>query len=49
MQPVTGIHAEIAGSRYEYWSSFAPLPVEVVISAGQKAKAENSMGNLVFF
>ncbi|PWA76058.1 hypothetical protein CTI12_AA237080 [Artemisia annua] len=40
-----GIHAEIAGSRYEYWSSFAPLPVEVVISAGQKAKAENSMVN----
>ncbi|GJT87299.1 coiled-coil domain-containing protein SCD2-like protein isoform X2 [Tanacetum coccineum] len=40
-----GIYAEIAGSRYEYWSSFAPLPVEVVLSAGQKAKAENSMVN----
>uniref|UniRef100_A0A2N9F276 Coiled-coil domain-containing protein SCD2 n=1 Tax=Fagus sylvatica TaxID=28930 RepID=A0A2N9F276_FAGSY len=33
-----GIHAEIAGARYEYWSSFAPLPVDVVLDAGQKAK-----------
>ncbi|KAI3664871.1 hypothetical protein L6452_43480 [Arctium lappa] len=40
-----GIHAEIAGARYEYWSSFAPLPVEVVIAAGQKAKEENLMVN----
>ena len=44
---VTGIHAEIAGTRYEYWSSFAPLPVEVVLAAGQMAKDENVMGNLV--
>ncbi|CAK7340852.1 unnamed protein product [Dovyalis caffra] len=36
-----GVHAEIAGARYEYWSSFAPLPVEVVLSAGQRAKDEN--------
>ncbi|KAK9293338.1 hypothetical protein L1049_021330 [Liquidambar formosana] len=35
-----GIHAEIAGAKYEYWSSFAPLPVEVVLAAGQKAKEE---------
>ncbi|XP_057498055.1 coiled-coil domain-containing protein SCD2-like [Actinidia eriantha] len=40
-----GIHAEIAAARYEYWSSFAPLPVEVVLSAGQKAKDENSLVN----
>ncbi|KAK1439399.1 hypothetical protein QVD17_05217 [Tagetes erecta] len=40
-----GIHSEIAGSRYEYWSSFAPLPVEVVNAAGQKAKHENMMVN----
>ncbi|KAL8200160.1 hypothetical protein R6Q57_011499 [Mikania cordata] len=40
-----GIHPEIAGSRYEYWSSFAPLPVEFVIAAGQKAKHENLMVN----
>uniref|UniRef100_A0A5B7B988 Coiled-coil domain-containing protein SCD2 n=1 Tax=Davidia involucrata TaxID=16924 RepID=A0A5B7B988_DAVIN len=40
-----GIHAEIAGARYEYWSSFAPLPVEVVLAAGQKAKDENSLVN----
>ncbi|KAJ7978048.1 coiled-coil domain-containing protein SCD2 [Quillaja saponaria] len=35
-----GIHAEIAEVRSEYWSSFAPLPVEVVLAAGQKAKEE---------
>ncbi|KAM7472730.1 hypothetical protein LguiA_010913 [Lonicera macranthoides] len=40
-----GIHAEIAGARYEYWSSFAPLPVEVVLSAGQKAKQEDMIVN----
>ncbi|KAK9074959.1 hypothetical protein SSX86_003278 [Deinandra increscens subsp. villosa] len=40
-----GIHPEIASSRYEYWSSFAPLPVEIVIAAGQKAKHENLMVN----
>ncbi|XP_074316516.1 coiled-coil domain-containing protein SCD2-like [Silene latifolia] len=43
-----GICADIAGSKYEHWSRFAPLPFEVVTSAGQKAKedfldkAENS-------
>ncbi|KAG9446223.1 hypothetical protein H6P81_012351 [Aristolochia fimbriata] len=36
-----GIHAEIAMSKYEHWSSLAPLPLEVVISAGQKAKEWN--------
>lgn len=41
-----GIHAEIATARYEYWSSFAPLPVEVVLAAGQKAKDENSFGQV---
>ncbi|XP_077250434.1 coiled-coil domain-containing protein SCD2-like [Tasmannia lanceolata] len=35
-----GIHAEIAVSKHEHWSSLAPLPLEVVISAGQKAKEE---------
>ncbi|KAI7983206.1 Coiled-coil domain-containing protein SCD2 [Camellia lanceoleosa] len=33
-----GIYADIAVSKHEYWSSLAPLPFEVVISAGQKAK-----------
>lgn len=37
---LAGIHAEIAKARYEYWSSFAPQPVEVVLAAGQKAKEE---------
>ncbi|KAK8970477.1 hypothetical protein KSP40_PGU012035 [Platanthera guangdongensis] len=36
-----GIYLEIAVSKYEHWSSLAPLPLEVVISAGQKAKEEN--------
>ncbi|EPS73766.1 hypothetical protein M569_00990, partial [Genlisea aurea] len=35
-----GICEDIAVSKYEYWSSLAPLPVEVVLSAGQKAKEE---------
>ncbi|GAB2272027.1 hypothetical protein Dimus_006850 [Dionaea muscipula] len=33
-----GICADIAVSKYEHWSALAPLPFEVVISAGQKAK-----------
>ncbi|XP_071704503.1 uncharacterized protein [Rutidosis leptorrhynchoides] len=40
-----GVQAEIAGARFEYWSSFAPLPVEVVLAAGKKAKHENLMVN----
>ncbi|KAM1038881.1 hypothetical protein ACFX13_034231 [Malus domestica] len=35
-----GIHAEIAASRYEFWSSLAPRPAEAVLAAGQKAKEE---------
>ncbi|KAL0903695.1 hypothetical protein M5K25_028094 [Dendrobium thyrsiflorum] len=37
-----GVYLDIAASKYEYWSSLAPLPLEVVISAGQKAKEESS-------
>ncbi|KAM1526120.1 hypothetical protein ACFX10_010496 [Malus domestica] len=33
-----GIHAEIAASRSEFWSSLAPLPVQAILEAGQKAK-----------
>ncbi|XP_044502184.1 coiled-coil domain-containing protein SCD2-like isoform X2 [Mangifera indica] len=33
-----GICADIAVSKHEHWSAFAPLPFEIVISAGQKAK-----------
>ncbi|KAF6155592.1 hypothetical protein GIB67_007850 [Kingdonia uniflora] len=33
-----GISADIAALKFEYWSSLAPLPFEVVISAGHKAK-----------
>ncbi|CAI9093074.1 OLC1v1028482C1 [Oldenlandia corymbosa var. corymbosa] len=32
------ICSDIAVGKYEYWSSLAPLPFEVVLSAGQKAK-----------
>ncbi|KAL2559994.1 hypothetical protein Fot_04733 [Forsythia ovata] len=35
-----GICADIAVSKHEYWSSLAPLPFEIVLSAGQKAKEE---------
>ncbi|XP_024934332.1 coiled-coil domain-containing protein SCD2 isoform X2 [Ziziphus jujuba] len=35
-----GICADIAVTKYEHWSSLAPLPFEVVLSAGQKAKEE---------
>ncbi|KAK6275859.1 hypothetical protein QQP08_011241 [Theobroma cacao] len=37
---VEGICADIAVSKHEYWSALAPLPFEVVVSAGQKAKEE---------
>ncbi|XP_058076591.1 coiled-coil domain-containing protein SCD2-like isoform X2 [Magnolia sinica] len=36
------IHADIAGPKHEYWSSLAPLPLEVVLAAGRKAKEEFS-------
>ncbi|KAF6151033.1 hypothetical protein GIB67_010611 [Kingdonia uniflora] len=32
------IHPEIFGQKYEFWSSLAPFPLEVVLYAGQKAK-----------
>ncbi|XP_078160259.1 coiled-coil domain-containing protein SCD2-like isoform X2 [Carex rostrata] len=37
-----GIYPEIAPAKHEHWSSFAPLPFEYVISAGQRAKEEAS-------
>lgn len=42
-----GIHADIAEAKYKYWSMFAPNPVEVVLAAGEKAKAE--AGNINYF
>uniref|UniRef100_A0A2P2L6S2 Uncharacterized protein LOC103454897 n=1 Tax=Rhizophora mucronata TaxID=61149 RepID=A0A2P2L6S2_RHIMU len=35
-----GICADVAVSKHEHWSALAPLPFEIVISAGQKAKEE---------
>ncbi|GAB2287374.1 hypothetical protein Dimus_021754 [Dionaea muscipula] len=41
-----GLHPEITGAKFEFWSSFAPLPVEVVLVVGQKAKDDNQpVGN----
>ncbi|XP_020106445.1 coiled-coil domain-containing protein SCD2-like [Ananas comosus] len=37
-----GIYPDIAASKHEHWSSLAPLPFEVVTSAGQIAKEEAS-------
>ncbi|XP_065872644.1 coiled-coil domain-containing protein SCD2 isoform X2 [Euphorbia lathyris] len=36
-----GICADIATVKHEHWSALAPLPFEIVISAGQKAKEES--------
>ncbi|EYU37358.1 hypothetical protein MIMGU_mgv1a004629mg [Erythranthe guttata] len=38
-----GICADIASAKHEYWSSLAPLPLEIVLSAGQKAKEESKL------
>ncbi|XVF56949.1 hypothetical protein PTKIN_Ptkin06aG0162100 [Pterospermum kingtungense] len=39
------IQAEIARAKYDYWSSFAPLPVEIVLAAGQRAKEGDTSSN----
>nr|CAD1823275.1 unnamed protein product [Ananas comosus var. bracteatus] len=45
---IAGIYPDIAASKHEHWSSLAPLPFEVVTSAGQIAKEEaSSKGNEV--
>ncbi|KAJ8440151.1 hypothetical protein Cgig2_003476 [Carnegiea gigantea] len=36
-----GIYLDIAEAKHEYWSSLAPLPLEIVMAAGQKAKDDN--------
>ncbi|CAO2824357.1 unnamed protein product [Amaranthus hypochondriacus] len=35
-----GIYSDIAGVKLDYWSSLAPLPFEIVVAAGQKAKED---------
>ncbi|KAL8139105.1 hypothetical protein V2J09_005106 [Rumex salicifolius] len=40
-----GVCADISVSKYAFWSAFAPLPLEVVYSAGQKAKDDFLGGN----
>ncbi|KAK2637903.1 hypothetical protein Ddye_025698 [Dipteronia dyeriana] len=44
-----GMHTEIARVKYEYWSSFAHLLVEIVLAVGQRAKEENSQFYLLPF
>ncbi|KAG7025228.1 Coiled-coil domain-containing protein SCD2 [Cucurbita argyrosperma subsp. argyrosperma] len=44
-----GICLDIAVTKYELWSSLAPLPFEIVISAGQKAKEEFSQKGKFLF
>lgn len=39
-----GIYPDIAGAKLNYWSSLAPLPVEIVMAAGQKAKEDSHSG-----
>ncbi|KAK9108588.1 hypothetical protein Syun_024599 [Stephania yunnanensis] len=39
--PIKSVYADISATKHEYWSSLAPLPFEVVVSAGQKAKEES--------
>ncbi|CAH9116439.1 unnamed protein product [Cuscuta epithymum] len=39
-----GIFEDIAVPKHEHWSSLAPLPLEIVISAGQKAKDDSWSG-----
>jgi len=38
---LSDVCSDIATLKHEYWSALAPLPFEVVISAGQKAKEES--------
>lgn len=41
---ISGIHADVAETKHEHWSSLAPDPMEVVLSAGQKARDGNLSG-----
>ncbi|KAG1326316.1 putative Superoxide dismutase [Cu-Zn] [Cocos nucifera] len=38
---ISGIHADVAETKHEHWSSLAPDPMESVLSAGQKARDGN--------
>lgn len=44
---LAGVHSDIASARYDYWSSFARRPSEVVLAAGERAKVENFSGMLM--
>lgn len=40
-----GVLGDIAGEKFEYWSSLAPLPDEIVLEAGQNAKEDKVSSN----
>jgi len=46
--PPLGIHSDIAEEKQEYWSSFAPLALEAVLSIGQKARDGTLSGDISF-
>ncbi|KAK4282847.1 hypothetical protein QN277_014174 [Acacia crassicarpa] len=41
-----GVYGDIAQARFDFWSSLAPVPVEVVLAAGQRAKLETADNDL---
>lgn len=45
----TGVCADIAALKHDHWSSLAPLPFEVVISAGQKAREDSWDGMCILY
>ncbi|BBN09611.1 hypothetical protein MPTK1_4g21130 [Marchantia polymorpha subsp. ruderalis] len=40
-----GVLAEVASSKHEHWSALAPLPLEVVISAGHSESTSSTPGH----
>ena len=45
--PPPGVHAEVATSRSEHWQKYSPLPFEVVMDAGRKARDQGSDASAV--
>lgn len=40
-----GVHPDVASNRSDQWQKFSPLPLEVVLDAGRKAKEEPEEGS----
>jgi hypothetical protein len=41
---VSGIYADVAEEKYEYWSFVVSDPLETMLSAGQKARDDSLAG-----